>query len=434
MKNKFKNMRKQTFIFILLTGIFTIQVQSANKLLKEGTHFVTDTMALGKFVQLTVDKPTDIILNTEVDVIKKVDIKPAIRNIQYKIEGKNIRLIGVTPCKVAVTINEDYSKPVYLFVNPPHPKEWNDLPKNTIRFKKGIHNIGKYTIKEDDVTLFLEDGAILKGDIFGEKVKNIRILGYGVIDGRVSKHGIRFNYSGGIEINGPIVLSFNGWSTSFFECNYLTIKNTKILSSEVFSDGIDLLATSNVLIDNIFVRNEDDCITLKTKKYKFAGNIENIRIQNSVFWSGKQGNALETGWELDGEYVRNIRYENNDIIRKETSPTKFKRAAISMHHVGNCKISDIVYKNIRIESVFENLIWIELLPANKWGSGGGSIENVKFENIQYLKGNDAPIVIKGGTTGMIKNIEFNGLIYKGKAVNSTSESMFQIENAQVVVK
>ena len=427
-------MKKQTFIFILLVGFFTIQVQSANKLLKEGIHFVTDTMALGKFVQLTADKPTDIILNTDVDVISSVEIKPAIRNIQYKIEENRIRLIGVTSCKVAITINENFSKPIYLFVNSSRPKEWKKLPKNTIRFKKGVHQIDKYSINKDNVTLFLEDGAILKGAFLGKGIKNVRILGNGVIDGRVTKQGLRFENSENIEINGPVVLSRNGWSTSFFECNNLIIKNTKILSSEVYSDGIDLLATSNVLIDDIFIRNEDDCIAIKTKKYTFAGNVENIRIQNSVFWSGIKGNALEIGWELDGDFVRNIRFENIDIIRKETSSYKYKRAAISIHHVGNCKISDILYKDIRIESVFENLVWMELIPANKWGSGGGTIENVRFENIEYQKGNDAQIVINGGTTGMIKNIEFKSLKYKGKPITSVGDTIFKVENAQVLVK
>ena len=427
-------MNRQTTFLLLLVFFFSLQISATNKLLKEGIDFVTDTMALGKFVQLTVDKPTDIILNSDVAVISSVEIKPAILNIKYKIEGKSIRLTGVTPCKVAVTINNNYAHPIYLFVNPPHPKEWNDLPKNTIRFKKGIHELGKYSIKEDNVTLFLEDGAVLKGDIFGEHVKNIRFLGYGVIDGRISKHGIRFNYSGGIEINGPIVLSRNGWSTSFFECNYLTIKNTKILGSEVYSDGVDLLATSNVLIDNIFVRNEDDCIAIKTKKWKFAGNDSNINILNSVFWSGKQGNALEFGWELDGDFVKDVRCENIDIIRKETSERKFKRGALSIHHTGNSTISNILFKNIRIESVYENLIWLELIDGNSHGSGGGSIENVRFENIEYMRGENVPIVIKGGKTGKIKDVVFDNLKYKGRPIHSVSDSIFQIQNAQIIVK
>lgn len=428
-------MKTKTVLLILISIFSLTKIYSANKTFVEGVDFVTDTLALGKFVQLTVDAPTDLVFTSHQSVINSVEIKPVVRNIQYKVEGNRIRLIGVTPCKVAVTVNEDYTHPIYLFVNPPHPKEWDNLPKNTIRFKKGVHEIGKYLLKYDNSTLFLEDGAILKGDMLGEGVKNIRILGYGTIDGRVAKHGIRFNNSENIEINGPLVLSRNGWSTSFFQCNKLLMKNTKILSSEVYSDGIDLLATSDVLVDDVFIRNEDDCITLKTKKYIYSGNTERVTIQNSVFWSGKQGNALEIGWELDGQYIKDIRFENNDIIRKETNPKgKYKRAAISMHHVGNSTITNVLYKDIRIESVFENLIWLELIPANKWGSGGGTIDGVRFENISYLNGEEAPIVIKGGTSGMIKNIEFNGLKYKGKAIQSISDPLFKIENAQVIIK
>jgi hypothetical protein len=427
-------MKSKVVYAFLLAISYSIQISADNKLLKEGIHFESDTMALGKFIQLTVSAPTNLLLKTDKDVITKVEIKPANLNINYTIEGNCIQLKGVTPCKVAITINDDYAKPIFLFVNPPHPKVWKSLPKNTIRFKKGVHQIDKYIIDKDDVTLFLEDGAILKGAFFGNGIKNVKILGYGVIDGRITKQGVRFEKSENIEINGPIVLSRNGWTTSFFECNKLFVDNIKILSSDVYSDGIDLLATSNVLIDNIFIRNEDDCIAIKTKKYQFSGNVENIRIQNSVFWSGIKGNALEIGWELDGDFVRNIHFENIDIIRKETSSYKFKRAAISIHHVGNCKISDILYKNIRIESVFENLIWFELISANKWGSGGGSIDNVRFENVEYLKGNDAQIVINGGATGLIKNIEFKDLKYKGKSIVSTTGELFKIDNVEVKVK
>lgn len=427
-------MKRKTVLLIIISIFSFFQSFSANKILTEGIDFVTDTMALGKFVQLTVNAPTDLVFTSDQTIVKSVEIKPASRNIQYKVEGKQIRLIGVIPCKVAITVNEDYAHPIYLFVNPPHPKEWDNLPKNTIRFKKGVHQIDKYSIKEDNITLFLEEGAVLKGDFFGERVKNIKILGYGTVDGRVSKHGIRFNYSQGLEINGPIILSRNGWSSSFFECNQLTIKNTKILSSDVYSDGVDLLATSNVLIDDIFVRNEDDCITLKTKKWKFSGNDFNISVINSVFWSGKQGNALEIGWELDGEFIKDIRFENIDIIRKETSERKFKRAAISIHHTGNSMLSNILFKDIRVESVFENLVWFELIDSKHNGSGGGSIDGVRFENLEYTRGEAAPIVINGGTTGNIRNIEFNGLKYMGKNIHSTSDPLFKIEKAQVVVK
>jgi len=303
-----------------------------------------------------------------------------------------------------------------------------------VRFKPGVHEIGDYRITESNTTLYLEEGAILKGTIYADSVDNLKILGYGTIDGRDPKHALKLSRANNIEINGPLVMSRNGWTISISQSNHVSIKNVKILSSDVYSDGIDLLATSHVVIDDVFVRNQDDCVTIKTKKYNYAANVEDITIKNSVLWSGNRGNAMEIGWELDADYVRYIRYENIDVIRKETNGAhKFKRAAISIHHVGNAKISDIQYKDIRIESVFENLIWIELIPANKWGSGGGSIENVTFENIEYTRGMDVPIVINGGESGMINNIKFEGLRIKNKTIQSTCDSVFQINNAEVII-
>ena len=72
-------MKKQTTILLTLLIFFSLQTYAANKLLREGIDFVTDTMALGKFVQITADAPTDIVLNTDVAVISSVEIKPAIR-------------------------------------------------------------------------------------------------------------------------------------------------------------------------------------------------------------------------------------------------------------------------------------------------------------------------------------------------------------------
>jgi len=429
-------MKNYISIFLLLfTLACSCKTSTTNiQTLEEGVQFKSDTMALGKFIHLTIDNPTDILLIVDKPVISKVEIKPANLNMKYSVEGNLLRISGATPCKAAITINDDYTKPIYLFINAPKLEEWERLPQNTIRFEPGIHEIGNYKITESNQTIYLEEGAILKGTIYADSVDNLKILGYGIIDGRDPKHALKLSHTNNIEINGPLVMSRNGWTISISQCNHVSIKNVKILSSDVYSDGIDLLATSHVMIDNVFIRNQDDCITIKTKKYNYSLNVEDITVKNSMLWSGNRGNAMEIGWELDADYVRNILYKNIDVIRKETNQGHpFKRGAISIHHVGNAKISDIKYEDIRIESVFENLIWIELIPANKWGSGGGSIENVFFKNIEYTKGIDVPIVINYGTSGKINNVGFEGLKIKNKTIQSTSDSVFQINNAEVII-
>ena len=424
-------MRKILFL-ILFSSVFggTLTARGV-KTLEEGVDFRADTTQVGDVVRLTLDGPTDILLDARGGTIGTVDIRPVSRNISCRVEGNRLRLLGVTPCKIAVTFNDDTSSPVYLFADAPAPKTWGKLSGEVVRFGPGVHEIGNYVVTGEDKTFFLEEGAVLRGCFYGKGAKNVRILGYGMIDGRETRRGTRFERCEGIVMEGPVVLSRNGWSNSFFECRNVTLRNIKVISSQVYSDGIDLLATSNVLIDDIFIRNEDDCIAVKTKKFGFSGNAENISVKNSTFWSGRQGNALEIGWELDGEWVRGIRFENIDIIRKGTSAHPFKRAAISIHHIGNSAISDVLYRDIRIESVEENLVWIELIPAGRWGSGGGSIDNVRFERISYSRGGEVPVVIRGGKSGAVRNVVFHRFDYLGRPVTTIDDPLFRIEHAQV---
>lgn len=129
-------------------------------------------------------------------------------------------------------------------------------------------------------------------------------------------------------------------------------------------------ADKDVVIDDVFIRNEDDSIVLKTDKFGFLGDVENVAVKNSVIWHGRAGNALEIGYETMGNHIRNVRFQNIDIVRSDTQDRKFRRAALSIHAAGNARISDIRYEDIRVEAAMEHLIHFELVTDLKqWGSG-----------------------------------------------------------------
>ena len=70
-----------------------------------------------------------------------------------------------------------------LFANPtevkPLPKEF---PK-TVFFKPGIHEISERYLLETNTNYFLEEGAYLKGSMYGKgKLENVTIKGLGIID------------------------------------------------------------------------------------------------------------------------------------------------------------------------------------------------------------------------------------------------------------
>ncbi|MFR6034460.1 MAG: glycosyl hydrolase family 28 protein [Bacilli bacterium] len=48
-----------------------------------------------------------------------------------------------------------------------------------------------------------------------------------------------------------------------FACRDVHIDNIKTVSEIGWDDGIDVVSCKNVLIENCFLRNKDDCIAIK---------------------------------------------------------------------------------------------------------------------------------------------------------------------------
>lgn len=442
-----KNIQKNGVIQLLLALLLITGCSSsdggpeepttpARTVLRQDKDFIVNSIDLGKYAWVMLKaESADLEFTLGTSSVSKVEVKPANLGIRYDVKGNKLTLLDVKPCKAAVIVNGDFKHPIYLFVEDKAPAEWSHLPANTIRYTKGTHT-ENLTIEQDGTTVFLEEGAALTGYIYSNGHKNIRILGHGVIDGRLSQRAIRMEKCQDIEVNGPVIMSRGGWCTSYFECDKVNIHNVKILGSQVYSDGIDIVGTSNVTVDNAFIRTEDDCAVIKTNKFGFSGNVDNIMVKNSVLWGGPSGNCMEIGWELDGDFLRNIRFENMDVIRLETSINRFKHGAMTIHQCGNSTISNVVYKDIRLEDVNEKLVWIELIPARAdgWGSGGGNIENIRFENIQYTQGENAGILIMNSSTGTINNVVFSGLKNKGSLVTTVADPIFELEGAEVKIE
>lgn len=197
-------------------------------------------------------------------------------------------------------------------------------------------------------------------------------------------------------------------------------------------------ADKDVVIDDVFIRSEDDSIVLKTDKFGFQGDVENVAVKNSVIWHGRAGNALEIGYETTGNHIRNVRFQNIDIVRSDTQDRKFRRAALSIHAAGNARISDIRYEDIRVEAAMEHLIHFELVTDLKqWGSGGGTLSGVHLRNISLTGGPAAISVIKGLKAAPIGDVVFENLVYHGTAIRSAAAAAahgFHLENAEVTWK
>jgi hypothetical protein len=369
--------------------------------------------------------------------IKKVDIRPKSRNIEYK-QIKNEIQFNLTagPLKTVVEINEDLERPLFIFTNPIEKNKPSPNAANVRYFKAGkVYQIGEIK-PESGETIYIEGGAVVKGNININNSNNIKVYGFGILDGRGSKKTVRIEKSSDISWEGTTILNDSNWAFIAFTSNRININNINILSyGTISTDGLDVLGSNDVTIKNSFMCAEDDAIAIKTEKFGKFGPVSNVDIRNCVIFNKEPGNGLEIGYEINHD-VSDVSFTDIDIIHTLSTIGKpFKRAAISIHNAGKGTVSNISYKNINIEDARENLIYLsifssEFSPANYTP---GKIKNVSFENIRVTGGEFMPSVIKGyDDQHNISNITFNNLLIKETCIGQATEGKFSLTHADQV--
>lgn len=400
-----------------------------------GVDETVHNTAQGFFCQIELERPVVVEVGCD-EEIKKVDVRPRSRNIKVDYSGRKMRLTLNTPAKLSIEVNGDLKTPLFLFADRPETQVVNPRDPSIRFFKKGqIYNVGSIKLT-DGQSVYIERGAIVDGWISAENASNIRVFGRGILEATKYGSATVFKSCRNVEISGiTTVKGGKGWVNKILLCDQVRFSNYKDIAWGPFSDGIDLLGSKNVTIEDVFIRNEDDSIVLKTSKAGVQGNVENILVQDAVIWHGSAGNAIEIGYETTGDFIRNAVYKNIDIIRADTHEPKFNRAAISMHLAGNAAVSNIRYENIRIEAAMEYLINFQLVNVKKWGDGGGSVNHVLLKDIHLTDGPDAPSIIRGLPSSPLRGIIFENLNYKGVRINGSNSAAthnFSIKNADVV--
>ena len=71
---------------------------------------------------------------------------------------------------------------LHLFANPVSDFGVNQYDPNVLYYGPGVHDIGHLELEEGQ-TLFVDGGAVLYGSVTAIHKKNVRIVGYGIIDG-----------------------------------------------------------------------------------------------------------------------------------------------------------------------------------------------------------------------------------------------------------
>ncbi|WP_423127218.1 glycosyl hydrolase family 28 protein [Gaoshiqia sp. Z1-71] len=363
---------------------FTVQVRKPGgewlDLFEWKVHVDMDDLQTASMVSFDFEGEVDVRIRKNNGAVNSVQIRPLSYGIVPEVNGQVIDFSLDQPRKISLEVNGDKLHNLHLFANSVLEEKPDPNDPNVIYFGPGIH-------QPKDLQNVIVDGPVF--------------------------------------INPSHYTIYGGQTTG------LTVRNIKSFSCKGWSDGIDLMSCSDVLIDDVFMRNSDDCIAIYGHRWYFYGSSRNYEIKNSTLWAdiahptniGLHGNS-----EAGGDTIENITFSNIDILEHDEDDRDYQ-GCMAITCSDNNLIRSITYENIRVEDFQEGQLFNFRVVYNEKYSGapGRGIENVLLKNIQ-CDGNSAnPSIISGyDKNRMVKGVRIDGLKINGRLIENIADGDIRV--------
>lgn len=365
--------------------------------------------------------------------LNSVKIRPSIQNIRHTVNGKTIYFSLDKPSKLSLEINEDKLHNLHIFANAPETEKPNPNDPNVIYYEAGVHKPmdvpGNAIRIPSGKTVYLAPGSIIQGKFVCDKVENVRFIGRGIID--QPERGFEFTHSKNIEIDGITVINPIHYTVYGGETDGIKINNLKSFSCRGWSDGIDLMSCTDVDINDIFMRNSDDCIAIYAHRWNFFGDVRNYSVKNAILWADVAhpiNIGLHGDTEGEGEIIENLHFSNIDILEHDEDDRDYQ-GCLALSVSDKNFVRNIVFEDIRIDNFQEGQLFnLRVLFNEKYSKAPGKgIQNILFKNIYYTGYDENPSIIEGFNEKFnIENIRFENIMINGKKAKTLEDAGIKI--------
>ncbi|WP_101690342.1 glycosyl hydrolase family 28 protein [Dysgonomonas massiliensis] len=384
-------------------------------------------------VQFDFEGQVDMRIKVNNGIVHEVKVRPIHEQINYTKDGNYIYFTLSKPSKLSLEINGDRLHNLHIFANEIEKNVPDRNDPNVIYFDAGFHtpadSPGNMFRIPSNKTVYLAPGAILKGKLVCNKVENVKIIGRGII--LEAERGVEITHSKNIEIDGITVINPNHYTVYGGESSGIRINNLKSFSCRGWSDGIDLMSCSDVNINDIFMRNSDDCIAIYSHRWNFYGDARNYSITNAILWADVAhpiNIGLHGDTSVDKNLIENIHFKNIHILEHDEDDRNYQGCmalSVSDHNF----VQNITFENVYVENIQEGqLLNLRVLFNEKYSKGKGlGIDNIVFKNIYYSGSGENTSIIEGfSDENIINNIKFENIIINGKKINSLKDMNVKI--------
>jgi polygalacturonase len=214
-------------------------------------------------------------------------------------------------------------------------------------------------------------------------------------------------------------------------CQDVVVRNLRELGAVGGTDGVDIVGSKRIRVENCFCRNGDDCIVVKSLDLRphgrdatvdYSGDVEDIEVSGCAMMAYVGGQAMEIGHELRTASVRNIRFRDCDVLAVHGHGGVF-----GIHNADRATVSDVLYENIRVEHHYEKLVDFRIVKS-RWSKDEqrGQIRNVTLRNIGvalsvFNPGYTCSVIGGRDARHTIQHVRFEDFRLDGKPVTSPDE-------------
>lgn len=390
-------------------------------LFEYNVHVDMDNVQSASMVQFDMGSPVEVMVKKNNGLIQDVKIRPLAAGVQHQMNQNTILFTLEEPRYLSVEFNGDRLHNLHLFANPLETETYTESSDKVMYFGPGVHrpqDLPNTQIQiPSNTTVYLAPGAVVKAKFLIDKAENVRIIGRGILDHPL--RGVEVTHSKNVLIDGITVVNPDHYTVFGGEATGLTIKNLKSFSCKGWSDGIDLMCCNDVMIDNVFMRNSDDCIAIYAHRWSYYGGSKNITLQNSVLWAdiahpvniGGHGNPEDKV----GETVENITVRNVDILEHDEDDPLYQ-GCMAIDCGDKNLVRKVLFEDIRVESIQEGRLFhinVRFNPKYDKQPGRG-IEDIIFRNITYDGVGENPSLVKGlDEERCVRNVTFENVLING---------------------
>ncbi|PTY00966.1 hypothetical protein DB346_15285 [Verrucomicrobia bacterium LW23] len=375
-------------------------------------------------------------------------VRPLRHKIAVDIAGCTLSFRIPGACHLSVEIDGDLAYPLLILAE---QETETPEPANTagvILLLEGTHDAGGLELKSGNV-LYLGHGARLQGYIHLRGLKDVSILGSGILDAVAADESgpnntaILLDNCENILIDGPLAFMRGAWGCIVRRSRNVVIRNLKLVGHEKCSDGIDVDGSHRVKVSRCFIKNNDDCLCIKSAPPAKGASVADIEFSHCTLWNGQAGNGIEFGYESQTDSFRNITFRDIDIIHVESEASGGwidRLAGLSMHITHDAHVENILFENITLEDVqvpkiiqfttfhyYREHGWFS--PADRLARG--KISNVRLRNIHFLKVAEPRIHIEGfNGPDDIENISFENVTVEGINILHRTDLVLEVINTK----